>query len=44
MWFANDFLAKKLPHMMNSLDKKAVMTVTAARTQWLNAKIASLLK
>ena len=44
MWFPNDFLTKMVPHMLNTLDKKAKLIVQSARTQYLNTKIVNLVR
>jgi len=44
MWFPNQFLTKMLPKMMNTLDRKAKLIVSSAKTQWLNTRTVNLLK
>lgn len=42
IWYPNEFLYQKLPHMAKALDKKALNTVAQARLQWLQQKSQAL--
>ncbi|XP_064632766.1 WASH complex subunit 4-like isoform X2 [Lineus longissimus] len=44
VWFANDFLLQKLPHMAKALDKKAQMTVVSQRQTWLQQRAQNIAK
>ncbi|ELU08313.1 hypothetical protein CAPTEDRAFT_221991 [Capitella teleta] len=38
IWYPNEFLFQKLPHMAKALDKKALQTAGQARLNWLQQK------
>jgi len=44
VWYPNEFLLIKMPHMAKALDKKAMMAVANGRVQWLNGKTQVLAK
>jgi len=43
VWYPNEFLYEKLPHMANALDRKALANVKANRVAYLHQTTSGLI-